>query len=81
MACHPAFGRLDKSLGKCIPCDDGFYGVDELSSCLICHFSCLKCDGPLQNNCTECNKGHDYLEIASGRCLECPIGFYGNQNL
>ncbi len=39
-------------------CNNGFYDDGASISCQPCHFSCAKCNGPNNNNCTTCNAAH-----------------------
>ena len=57
-----------KADGECkVPCDtDKGYFYDLSGNCSPCDESCLTCDGPNNDDCTECNTGF-FLEF--GKCL------------
>ncbi|CAD8043829.1 unnamed protein product [Paramecium primaurelia] len=59
---------------KCI-CRDG-YGEDGIVDiCFKCHYSCLRCNGPLSTNCIDCSSENNRYLTSNNECL-CDIPYY-----
>ncbi|CAK55637.1 unnamed protein product (macronuclear) [Paramecium tetraurelia] len=67
---------------KCI-CKNG-YGEDGIQDICFsisqyqfqeCHYSCLRCNGPLSNNCTECSSENNRYLNSDNKCL-CGSAYY-----
>ncbi|EAS05248.2 hypothetical protein TTHERM_01364620 (macronuclear) [Tetrahymena thermophila SB210] len=71
--CLKCIGGYAKKEGQCIFCDEqnGFF-IDLNNICQKCHSSCLKCNGPNENNCLQCKNSGFKLDLATSKCI-CTI--------
>ena len=51
-------------------CPTGHY-ADANNICLPCHYSCYKCDSPLESECTNCNATDHFREAGSSSDCVC----------
>lgn len=57
----------------CLSCHEGFYLEKETNKCQPCSEHCSKCEGPNEDQCTDCFEG--YVE-KDGYCRDCPSETY-----
>ncbi|EAS02481.2 hypothetical protein TTHERM_00629930 (macronuclear) [Tetrahymena thermophila SB210] len=76
--CIDGYTLKDK---KCTFCDiQNGYFISPENICQECHSSCMKCNGPYENNCEQCKQSGFILDSMSKKCickfkncLECSI--------
>lgn len=58
----------------------GEYGNDTDRHCYPCNSICIKCYGPDNGQCIECNPITAYLDPRIDLCVTCPEGNYGSND-